>query len=163
MGAGKTSIGRALAKELNLKFYDSDQVIEERAGVDVLWIYDVEGVEGFEQREKKVIAELVQLDDIVLATGGNTIALSENRKLLAKRGKVIYLQATLEDQLQRINYSKKRPLAPEPEIRREALQDLQQKFAALYQEIADITYNTDNKSTKFVVKELIKLLERCVK
>ena len=85
MGAGKSTIGRTLAKELKLEFYDSDEVIEERTGADISWIFDVEGEEGFRRREQKVIDELTQKSNIVLATGGGVVMTPENRNALAGR------------------------------------------------------------------------------
>jgi shikimate kinase len=159
MGAGKTSIGRILAKELQMDFYDSDQVVEARAGVDILWIYDIEGEQGFREREKRVIAELVQLRGIVLATGGSTVILPENRAALTANGKIIYLKTSLDDQVRRTSYSKKRPLAFEEVARRNILQSLRKEYDPIYQELADIVYDTDRKATRLVVAELIKLLQ----
>lgn len=160
MGAGKTSIGKALAEALSLDFYDSDQVIEKRAGADVLWIYDIEGEEGFRQREAKVLAELVKLKGILLATGGGSVALPENRIALAANGTVIYLKTSFDDQLRRIRYCKKRPLAQDPVERSEELQNLRAEFEPLYLEIADVVYNTDHKSTRHIIQELKEILQR---
>lgn len=160
MGAGKTSIGKALASFLGLEFYDSDQVVVQRAGADILWIYDVEGEEGFRQREMKVIAELVKLKGIVLATGGGSVAVAENRAALVTNGTVIYLQTSFDDQLRRIRYCKKRPLALNPQERSEELQKLRDELEPLYLALADFTYDTDNKSTRMMVNELAKLCHR---
>lgn len=160
MGAGKTSIGKALAKTINWSFSDSDQVIEERAGVDLLWIYDLEGEEGFRKREQKIIAELVQEQDIVLATGGSTVAVAENRAVIAQNSFVIYLRTSLDDQLVRTGYSKKRPLSAELEERRGILKQLRQEYEPLYEELSDIIYDTDNKSARAVVVDLIKLMQK---
>jgi len=154
MGAGKSSIGRDLAKEIGWKFYDSDQIIEERAGVDLLWIYDLEGEDGFRAREKKVIAELAQKKNIVLATGGSTVAIAENCELIAANSFVIYLHTSLGDQLVRTGYSKKRPLSAEIEERRDILKKLRQEYEPLYEKLADVVYNTYNKSTRKVVADL---------
>ncbi len=160
MGAGKTSIGKAFAKTIGWGFYDSDQVIEERAGADLLWIYDLEGEEGFHSREKKIIAELVQKCNIVLATGGSTVAVAENRAVIAQNSFVIYLRTSLDDQLVRTGYSKKRPLSTELEARRDILKQLRQEYEPLYEELADIVYDTDNKSARAVVSDLIKLMQK---
>ena len=103
MGAGKSTIGRALAKELKLEFYDSDEVIEERAGADISWIFDIEGEEGFRRREQKVIDELTQKTNIVLATGGGVVITPENRNALAGRGTVIYLKTSFNSNLNELN------------------------------------------------------------
>lgn len=158
MGAGKTSIGRALARELKLTFYDSDQVVEERSGADLLWIYDIEGEEGFRQREIKVIAELVNLPGILLATGGGTVASVENRSALTKNGVIIYLKASLDEQLKRTSFSKRRPLSRSPDARRDKLSDLHTELEPLYQELADVIFETQNKSLTQIIRELKKLI-----
>lgn len=159
MGAGKTSIGNVLAKKIGWTFYDSDQIIEERAGVDLLWIYDLEGEEGFRRREQKVVTELMQKPDIVLATGGSTIAIKENRNIIAANGFVIYLRTSLDDQLVRTGYSKKRPLSPETDERRGILKKLCQEYEPLYEEISDVIYNTYNKPTHIATASLINLIQ----
>lgn len=158
MGAGKTSMGKALAREIGWDFYDSDQVIEERAGVDLLWIYDLEGEEGFHQREQKVIADLMQKRNIVLATGGNTVAIVANRAAISAHGIIVYLYTSLDDQLIRTGYSKKRPLSTEIEERRSVLKKLHEEYVPLYEDLADIVYNTDNKTAKGAALDIIKLI-----
>jgi shikimate kinase len=158
MGAGKTSVGKALAKEMGWDFYDSDQVIEEQAGVDILWIYDLEGEKGFHRREQKVVADLTQKRNIVLATGGSTVAVAENRRAISKHSVIVYLCTSLNDQLVRTGYSKKRPLSAELEERRNILKRLRDEYVPLYEDLADIIYNTDHKSTRNAVAELVKLI-----
>src|SRR5579863_8407223 len=102
MGAGKTSVGRYLAKHLNKTFYDSDQEIEKKMGVNLTWIFDLEGMSGFRHREMKMIDQLSALSNIVLSTGGGCIETPEVRELLRKRGIVIYMEVTLETQLNRL-------------------------------------------------------------
>jgi shikimate kinase len=160
MGAGKTSMGKALARELDWEFHDSDQVIEKKAGVNLLWIYDLEGEPGFQKREKQVISELVQKKGIILATGGGTVALPENRKAISSTGLIVYLSATLDDQLVRTGYSKKRPLSPKKEERRIMLEDLHKRYVPIYEELADIVYPTDDKPSKAAVRNLIKLIRK---
>ena len=101
MGAGKSTIGRLLAKELRLPFKDSDKEIEQRTGADIPWIFDVEGEQGFRDREQAVIAELCDVDGMVLATGGGAVMRSENRAALRSGGRVVYLHASVEQQVDR--------------------------------------------------------------
>src|SRR5438105_7955382 len=110
MGAGKTSVGRSLAQQLNKDFYDSDQEIENRMGVSLTWIYDLEGISGFRQRELKTISDLSSLSNIVLSTGGGCVETKEVREVLKQRGIVIYMEVSLQTQLNRLKRDKKRPL-----------------------------------------------------
>lgn len=111
VGAGKSTIGKQLAKQLKLEFIDSDDTIEKKCGVDINWIFDLEGEEGFRKRERDVIAEiLAEKQNIVLATGGGAILDPDTRSLLSSRGKVVYLGATIEQQLERTAKDTKRPL-----------------------------------------------------
>ena len=110
MGAGKSTIGRNIARSLNKAFYDSDRVIEERTGVDIATIFEIEGEQGFRDREEQVIAELCEQNDIVLATGGGSILRETNRKKMSKRGHVVYLRTSAELLYSRIRHDKKRPL-----------------------------------------------------
>src|SRR5438270_798093 len=102
MGAGKSSVGKSLAKQLGLDFYDTDEEIEVRTGVDLAWIFDLEGEEGFRRREAAVVADLTKLSGVVLATGGGTVMTPENRTLLTARGAIVYLDVTLEHQHTRV-------------------------------------------------------------
>lgn len=159
MGAGKTSIGKALARTIDWEFYDSDQVIEERSGVELLWIYDLEGEVGFQHREQKVISELTKKNHIVLATGGSTVNILENRKAIKRNSLVIYLSASINDQLIRTGYGKgKRPLSSAIEERKIVLQNLHTKYTHFYEELADITYITDGKITNKILNDLINLI-----
>lgn len=107
MGVGKTTIGKGLATKLGYDFYDVDRVIEERAGADIAWIYDIEGAEGFRKREEKIIDEFTQLNRVVLATGGGAVLSPECRKYLSGRGFVVYLTAPVEKLHQRTEFDKK--------------------------------------------------------
>lgn len=160
MGAGKTSIGRQLAKELQREFYDTDVIIEQRAGADIPWIFDVEGEEGYRTRETKVLLELTKLQEIVLATGGGAIAKQENRAVLAANGIVIYLKASLEDQLARTEQSKKRPLSREESQRKATLEKLQSEYAKYYEDLADIIYESDYCSVYTIARDIIKRLKQ---
>ena len=110
MGAGKTTIGKYLADHLKLQFADTDSEIESRTGADIPWIFDVEGEEGFRDREQQVVEEMSQWDNVVLATGGGVVLRPENRRALGGRGFVIYLYATVDEQVKRTRRDRKRPL-----------------------------------------------------
>lgn len=157
MGAGKSTIGRALAKELKLEFYDTDEVIEERTGATVAWIFDVEGEEGFRLREQRVVEELTQKNNIVLATGGGVVTTLENRTALAARGTVIYLKTSLQQQFERTKRDTKRPLLQTPnlEMTLETLRDEREPF---YNELSDVSFETDKLTVKAVANKIIKYL-----
>ncbi|NOR69611.1 MAG: AAA family ATPase, partial [Methylomarinum sp.] len=110
MGAGKTTIGRQLAKALQLPFYDSDKAIEEQTGVDIPTIFEYEGEDGFRAREQNMIEELTQIDGIVMATGGGAILREANREALQKNGFVVYLQCSIDKIVQRTKRDNQRPL-----------------------------------------------------
>jgi shikimate kinase len=157
MGAGKSTIGRTLAKELKLEFFDTDEVIEERTGADISWIFDIEGEEGFRTREQKVIDELTQKNNIVLATGGGVVTTSENRAALAGRGTVIYLRTSLEQQYERTKRDTKRPLLQTADLG-ERLESLRKEREPYYEELADISFETDKHTVKAVANNIIKYL-----
>lgn len=158
MGAGKTTIGRLLAEELHKEFYDSDQVIEDRAGADIAWIFDVEGEEGFRDRERKVIEELSMLDNIVLATGGGAILAEQNRKHLRKGGTVVYLMATISQQVERTRRDQKRPLLRNAADPRAKLTELMDMRDPLYREIADHVVMTSRRSPRSVSTEILQMI-----
>lgn len=160
MGAGKSTIGRQLAKQFSMEFFDSDQEIERRTGVDVSWVFDLEGEEGFREREEKIINELTEKQGIVLATGGGSIKSKETRNRLSARGVVIYLEITIEKQMARTQRDKKRPLLQVDQVVREVLEKLAHERNPLYEEIADITIHIDDQSAKVVANQIIGLLEK---
>lgn len=159
MGAGKTSIGRQLARALSLEFVDSDHEIERRTGADIPWIFDIEGEEGFRKRETKVIADLCQQRGIILATGGGAILAEENRKCLRRNGTVIYLCASLEKLCQRVSRSNHRPLLANKEDPRPRLEALFTIRDPLYREIADLIIHTDRQSVQATARLIINQLE----
>ncbi|AWX13324.1 shikimate kinase I [Mergibacter septicus] len=159
MGAGKSTIGRQLAQLLNMDFVDSDQEIEQRAGADIGWIFDVEGEDGFRKREERIINELSQRQGLVLSTGGGSILSKETRNHLSARGIVIYLETTVEKQYQRTQRDKKRPLLQGVEDPRQVLEDLAKVRNPLYEEIADIRLQTDDQSAKLTASRIIELLQ----
>jgi len=157
MGAGKTSVGRVLAKRLQKSFYDSDQVIEDRTGVKIPVIFEIEGEAGFRARESTVIDELTALHDIVLATGGGAVLIDANRDRLRSRGTVVYLRANVRDLLNRTRHDKNRPLlqAADPRAR---LTELYEKRDPLYREVAHLIVDTGNQSLTSLVNRLCQLL-----
>ena len=154
VGAGNSTIGKQLAKELKLEFVDSDSMIEQKCGVDINWIFDLEGEEGFRVRERDVIAEiLAEKQNIVLATGGGAIIDSDTRSLLSSRGKVIYLQATIEQQLERTSKDTKRPLL-RVDNKQEVLESLMVEREPLYKSIADVVVETNGATVKNIVNKI---------
>ncbi|AAO27187.1 shikimate kinase [Buchnera aphidicola str. Bp (Baizongia pistaciae)] len=159
MGAGKSTIGRHLAQQLSMEFYDSDQEIEKRTGVDVSWIFDIEGELGFRKREQKIISEIIDKRGIVLSTGGGSILSREIRNKLSSRGVVIYLETSVEKQLVRTKKNKQRPLL---QVDNTSIQTVLEELAfhrnPLYQSIADITIRMNDRSIKAIVFYIIRLL-----
>ena len=158
MGAGKTTIGRLLAKELDLEFIDSDLEIEARTGADIPWIFDVEGEAGFRVREQKVIEELTRRRGIVLSTGGGVVLSAENRRCLQGRGCVVYLATTVSQQLERTRKDQKRPLLRNLDDPREKLTDMMAQRDPLYREIADHIVATGRRGPKTVCAEIVRML-----
>ncbi|GGK64469.1 shikimate kinase AroK [Amphritea balenae] len=154
MGAGKSTIGRLLSQELKLNFVDSDKVIEERAGADIPWIFDVEGEDGFRNREANMIDLLSAEDGQVLATGGGAVLRPENRSNLQGRGTVVYLKASVEQQLERTARDKNRPLLQTPDPKA-VLTELMELRHPLYVQVADIVVETDRRNPKAVVADII--------
>ncbi len=153
MGAGKTSVGRVLAKRLGKTFFDSDHVIEERTGVRVSVIFDIEGEAGFRSRERVVIDELTRRDDIVLATGGGAVLSAENCNALRARGTVVYLRATVRDLLNRTRHDKNRPLlqTSDPQAKMTAIFEQRDP---LYREVAHVVIETGSPSLASLVNRL---------
>lgn len=161
MGAGKTSVGRVLAKHLNKAFYDSDHVLEQRTGVKIPVIFEIEGEPGFRHRESMVLDELTALDGIVLATGGGAVLAPENRERLRSRGTVVYLRASVKDLLNRTRHDKNRPLLQTADPRAR-LNELFEIRDPLYREIAHVTIDTGSQSLTTLMNRLHHVLEtRC--
>ena len=154
MGAGKTTIGRQLAKALQLPFYDSDKAIEEQTGVDIPTIFEYEGEEGFRAREQNMIAELTQIDGIVLATGGGAILREANRKELTENGFVVYLQCSVDKILQRTKRDTQRPLL-NTENPRERIEKLFSEREPVYLSCADFKIETSSMQSKTVVQNIL--------
>ena len=158
MGAGKSTIGRLLAKELRLPFKDSDKEIELRTGANIPWIFDKEGEPGFRDREQAMIAELCAADGVVLATGGGAVMRDANRKALHDGGRVIYLHASVEQQVGRTARDRNRPLLANPDPRG-TLCDLIARREPLYEEVADLVVDTGTMPVSHLVKSLLPLLQ----
>ncbi|PHS29253.1 MAG: shikimate kinase AroK [Methylophaga sp.] len=158
MGAGKSTVGRQLARSLGRDFYDSDKEIEKRTGVSISWIFEMEGESGFRSREQKVLDDLTGLKDIVLATGGGAILSEENRRHLRSRGQVIYLSASVEQLFRRTAKDKNRPLLQTDDPERQ-ITELLALRDPLYRDVADIELRTGEQSIQHVVSGLIKKLE----
>lgn len=160
MGAGKTTIGRRLALALRRQFIDSDQEIEQRAGVSIPLIFEVEGEAGFRAREKAIIAELTRRPDIILATGGGTILDPDNRRCLAGRGFVVYLCTSVDEQLRRTRGDTHRPLLQTPDPRARLAQLFEQRDP-LYRAVTDCVILTDGCSLGQVTRTILNRLQAC--
>ncbi|UCB54478.1 MAG: shikimate kinase AroK [Thiotrichales bacterium] len=159
MGAGKTTIGRQLARELKMPFYDSDRVIEERTGANIPLIFDLEGEEGFRKREQAVIDDLTGMDSIVLATGGGAVLREPNRRHLSERGTAFYLYTDLDSLLERTRKDKNRPLLHGEESPETVLKRLMEERDPLYRETADHIIDTGSSSIRGVIKAIIGCLK----
>lgn len=159
MGAGKTTVGRQLAKRLGKVFYDSDHEIESRTGVDIPVIFELEGETGFRKRETAAIEDLARMQDIVLATGGGAILSKQNRENLSQNGLVIYLRAHVDELWHRTKNDKNRPLLQTDDPRAK-LEKLFSERDPLYREIADIIVDTGEQSVGSIVQHLEELLNK---
>ena len=153
MGAGKSTVGKKLAKKLGLQFFDSDQEIENRTGASINLIFEIEGEDGFRKRESEIIDELTKYPDIVLATGGGAVLASPNRTCLVERGLVVYLRTDIKRLMKRISRDNKRPLLnnndPEKKMR-----ELLAERAAIYEDLADLTVDTDRSTVPKIVDKI---------
>jgi len=154
MGAGKSAVGRQLAKALHMSFFDSDDEIELRTGVDIPFIFDKEGEAGFRKREARVIDDLSAKEGIVLATGGGAILDARNRSHLGARGFVVYLYTSVDQQVRRTLKGRQRPMLANGDSR-EILERLMSVRDPLYREIADLVVETDGRKVKAVAEEIL--------
>ena len=155
MASGKSTLGKKLAQTLEIDFLDTDNEIEKRAGAEISWIFEVEGEEGFRERERKALQKSVEKDNVVISTGGGIVTIVENRDLMIAKGKVVYLKTPIEIQLKRTENDKKRPLLSEGN-KEKTLRVLKEERDPQYEEIADITINHDQqKNRNAVIDEII--------
>lgn len=161
MGAGKTTVGRALAKRLGKAFYDTDREIEMRTGVRVAVIFDIEGETGFRKREAEAIEQMTARDNVVLATGGGAVLDPRNRECLKTRGFVIYLHAQPLVLCQRTRIDRSRPLLQGGDPR-DRLEKLYAERDPLYREVADLVIDTGRQSvSSLLALVLAKFDEAC--
>jgi shikimate kinase len=158
-GAGKTTVGRALARRLDMNFLDTDKEIIARTGVPIATIFEIEGEAGFRERESTVLSDLVQRDDLVLATGGGSILKEQNRTLLREKGTVIYLRAKLEHLWQRTHRDTSRPLL-QTDNPRATLQALLDVRDPLYRETAHLVVDTGAQSISHLTNDIVMRLEQ---
>ena len=158
-GSGKTAVGKQLARDMGLKFLDSDQEIEKRTGVEIGYIFEKEGEVGFRDREQEMIRELSSLEGTIIATGGGAVLSATNRECLADSGVIVYLKTGVKDQLKRTGRSRNRPLLNNDNPRR-VLEEMAAIRGPLYEAIADLTVDTSNQRVKSVARELQQLLEQ---
>ena len=154
MASGKSTVGRKLSKRLNLDFIDVDEEVEKSAGVPISWIFDVEGEKKFRERESKALINSLNVDNCVIATGGGVVLTEQNRNLL-KKATVIYLQTSIQTQLERTLNDNKRPLLKESENVEQTLREFKGIRDPLYEECANITINEGKNSHNAVVDEII--------
>lgn len=157
-GAGKTAVGKQLARETGLKFLDSDQEIEKRTGVEIGYIFEKEGEAGFRDRETEMIRELSAQEGVIIATGGGAVLARANRECLSASGVVVYLKTGVKDQLRRTGRSRNRPLLNQDDPR-QVLEEMAATRGPLYEEIAEVTLDTSNQRVRSVARQLKQLLE----
>ena len=157
MAVGKSTIGKLLAEKLDRPFFDSDREIEKNAGAEISWIFDVEGEEGFRDREEQVIWELTAKMGAVIATGGGVVEREKNRRRIAENGTVIHLDCPNETLVERVSSDNKRPLLQGSEVN-QVLTRLKQRRDPLYNEIADYKFITDKQTTSALVRAIISRL-----
>lgn len=158
MGSGKTAVGKQLARLLHLHFYDSDAEIEHRCGVDIPFIFEKEGEAGFREREREVIDSLSQMQDVIVATGGGAVLSPYNREHLMSRGRVVYLQTSVDQQLERTRHGRQRPLLYTEDPERK-LRELMSFRAPLYESIAAVVVCTDGRQVRAVADEVVQRLQ----
>ena len=158
MGTGKTTIGRQLAKNLSVSFYDSDHEIEKRTGVKISIIFEIEGEEGFRRRETQILNELSQMNNIVLSTGGGAVTKAENRKTLKNNGHIIYLKSSPEILFKRTADDKNRPLL-QTDDRLSQIRKILAEREPIYIEMADEVIDSEKKSSKQIIQKILEQID----
>ena len=156
MGSGKTTVGRRLADEMSQDFFDTDYEVIAKTGVSIDHIFDIEGEEGFRRRESKILENLCQMSNIILATGGGIVILPKNRKILKNAGLVVYLSSSVDQLLRRTAKSKTRPLLENSNDRRKTIAELLESRDLYYREVASVVIDTTGKK----LHELINIIKR---
>lgn len=154
MASGKTTIGEKLSKRLGLGFIDTDNEIEKNAGVEISWIFDIEGEESFRKREETALLKSVEKENLVISTGGGIVLSSKNRELISNSGLVVYLETSIQSQLERTINDKSRPLL-NSKNKEKTLKDISKIRNPLYLEIADITIKAKERSHNKVIEEIL--------
>ena len=162
MGSGKSTIGNIIAKRLHREFKDSDHLIENRTGVDIARIFDIEGEQGFRDRESNALSELLSENNRVIATGGGSVLRSENRQLLKQKGYIVFLDTTVNQQMQRLRRDKKRPLL-QTENPRERLESMFAERRPIYLDLADLAVKTDKRMARRLASDIINQLPENLK
>jgi shikimate kinase len=162
MGSGKSTIGNVIAKRLNREFQDSDHFIEKRTGVDIARIFDIEGEQGFRDRETNALGELLSENNRVIATGGGSVLREENQQLLKQKGYIVFLDTSVNQQMQRLRRDKKRPLL-QTENPRERLESLLTERRPIYLELADLAVKTDKRMARRLAADIINQLPESLK
>ena len=159
MGSGKTTVGRRLAHELNQDFFDTDHEIIDKTGVTIDHIFDIEGEEGFRERESKILENLCQMSNIILATGGGIVILPKNRKIIKNAGLAVYLSSSVDQLLRRTAKSKARPLLENSTDRKKTITELVEARDVYYREVASIVVDTTGKKLHEVINIIIRETE----
>ena len=156
MGSGKTTVGRRLAHELNQDFFDTDHEIIDKTGVNIDYMFDIEGEKGFRERESKILENLCQMSNIILATGGGIVILPKNREILKNSGLVVYLCSSVDQLVRRTAKSKTRPLLENSTDRKKTITELVDTRDMYYREVASVVIDTTGKK----LHEVIKIIKR---
>ena len=157
MASGKTTIGRKLAAALGFDFQDTDHLVEKRAGADISWIFDMEGEDGFRNREQAVIEEATAQTGVVLATGGGAVLREDNRRVLRERGVVVYLEAAADVIVERASRDRRRPLLEVADLP-SRVEALLAERAPLYQSVAHVTVATDRRPSRVIAQQVVETL-----